>query len=267
VASALGFRGPALGIASACAAGTVALGEAFHGVRRGDFEWALAGGACAPVTPIGVMGLALIRALTTRGDASASCPFDARRDGFVLGEGAGMLVLEDAAHATARGARIYAEVSGYGASMDGGQRLADPDPSGDGALRAMLCALDSAQLGIAELECIKAHGTSTKANDRMESLAIRRLLGSRAASVPVTAPKSMLGHSLAAAGAVEAVAALGIFARGAIPPTINQTLRDPECDLDYVPNQARLQSVETILLNSFGMGGQNAALVLRRVAS
>ena len=175
-----------------------------------------------------------------------------------------MLVLEDADHAGARGARVYGEVAGYGASMDGGARLADPDPTGDGALRAMQAALGTAGCRPENVDCVKAHGTSTRASDRMESLALRRLLGARAGEVPVTAPKSMLGHSLAAAGAVEAVAALGIFARGAIPPTINQMERDPDCDLDYVPNTARRRSVSTILLNSFGMGGQNAALLLRR---
>jgi 3-oxoacyl-[acyl-carrier-protein] synthase II len=157
-------------------------------------------------------------------------------------------------------------VAGYGAAMDGGALLTDPDPSGEGAARAMQAALASAGCAVEEVDCIKAHGTSTRANDRMETRAIRRVFGARAERIPVTAPKSMLGHSLAAAGAVEAAAALGILAREAIPPTINYSTADPECDLDYVPNQARPARVDTLLLNSFGMGGHNAALVIRRAA-
>jgi 3-oxoacyl-[acyl-carrier-protein] synthase II len=266
LAAGLGFRGPIFGLASACAAGAVAIGEALQALRRDEFDWVLAGGACAAVTPLGVMGLALIHALSTASGAEASRPFDARRDGFVLGEGAAFLVLERAARASARGARIYAEVAGYGAAMDGGALLTDPDPSGEGAARAMQAALASAGCAVEEVDCIKAHGTSTRANDRMETRAIRRVFGARAERIPVTAPKSMLGHSLAAAGAVEAAAALGILAREAIPPTINYSTADPECDLDYVPNQARPARVDTLLLNSFGMGGHNAALVIRRAA-
>lgn len=264
LAAALDFRSPILGISSACAAGSVAMGEAFRAVRRGECDWAMAGGTCAPVTPLSMAGFALIRALTTRSDPRASCPFDAGRSGFVLGEGAAILVLESAEHARARGARVYGEVAGYGASMDGQHLITDPDPSGDGALEAMRAALESAACGSGDVQCIKAHGTSTRTNDRVETLAIRRLFGPRAARIPITAPKSMLGHSLTAAGAVEVVAALGILVRGVIPPTINHTTEDPECDLDYVPNVARRQHVDTILSNSFGMGGQNTSLVFRR---
>jgi len=264
IACALHLRCPSFVISSACAAGAIAIGEAFLALRRGECDWALAGGTCAPITPLGIVGLALIRALTTRTDDRACCPFDATRSGFVLGEGAAMLVLERADAAAARGARAYGAITGYGASMDGYAAVTDPDPSAEGAVRAMRAALDSARCPCAEVDCIKAHGTSTRVNDRMETRAIRRTFGARAGAIPVTAPKSMLGHSLTAAGAMETVVALGMLQRQVIPPTINYAVRDPECDLDYVPNVARRQRIETVLAHSFGLGGQNAALVLCR---
>jgi 3-oxoacyl-[acyl-carrier-protein] synthase II len=253
---------------SACAAGTDAIGSAFRRVAAGGVDWMLAGGADSMVNPLGVAGFCRIGATTTaNGDPKrASRPFDRRRDGFLLGEGAGVVVLEPLDAARARGAPMLAEVAGYGCSFDA-HGISEPHPEGRGALQAMSRALDDAGLPPEAVDAINAHGTSTPKNDPVETLAIRRLLGARADEVPVYATKSMIGHLISAAGAVEAVAAVECLRAGVVHPTINLDEPDPECDLDYVPNRAREHSQEVVLSNSFGFGGQNACLVLRRIGA
>ena len=260
----LGLEAPPAAHVSACAAGTDALGSAFRLVAEGRRDWAVAGGTDSMINPMGVGGFCKIEAMTkANGDpARASRPFDKKRDGFLLGEGAAMLVLEPLEEAKARGARIHAEIAGYGNSFDA-HGISEPHPEGRGAWEAMAAALDDAGVRPEELDAVNAHGTSTPKNDPVETLAIKRLLGGRAKDVPVSATKSMIGHLISAAGAVEAVGAIACMERGFVHPTINHEEPDPACDLDYVANRARKHRQRHVLSNSFGFGGQNAAVVLR----
>ena len=250
---------------SACASGNHAIGEAFHLIRRGIQDAVITGGAEAAITPLGVGGFAAMRALSTRNDEPerASRPFDRERDGFVIGEGSGILILEEREHAIQRGATIYAEVIGYAATGDA-YHMTAPAPEGEGAARCMRLALKDAGIGPTDVDYINAHGTSTEYNDANETTAIKAVFGEQAAKVAVSSTKSMTGHLLGAAGAVEGVySALALY-HGMIPPTINYENPDPSCDLDYVPNQARQADIKVALSNSFGFGGTNACVVFRR---
>ena len=260
-----GLKGYTSTVITACAAGNQAIGDAVEAVRRGAAEVVLGGGCEAGISHLGLGGFNVIKALTRQNDPPerASRPFEARRDGFVPSEGAAILVLERLEHAVDRGARILAEVVGYGVSSDAFHAV-QPDEDGEGAARAMRWALDDAGIGTDEVSYVNAHGTSTPKNDLVETLAIKKVFGERAAQVPISSTKSMIGHALGGAGAVEAVACVETIRNGVIHPTINYEEPDPECDLDYVPNVARKQEVETVLSNSFGFGGQNACLVFRR---
>ncbi len=262
----LGAKGPNLSVVSACATGTHALGDATEIIRRGDADVMIAGGSEAAICALGVGGFCAARAMSTRNDdpERASRPFDADRDGFVMGEGAGVLVLERLDLARARGARIYAEVTGYGLSADA-YHVTLPAPGGEGACRSMKGALDSAGLTPADVDYINAHGTSTAANDKLETAAIKTLFGEAAHKVAISSTKSMTGHLLGAGGAVEAIACAMAIQSGVIPPTVNYTTPDPECDLDYVPNVARQAQVKVAMSNSFGFGGHNATVVLEAV--
>ena len=236
-------------------------------IGRGDAEIVLAGGADSRQDPLLLLAYSALGALQSRRDrppAEVSRPFDGRRDGFVLGEGAGVLVLEEFEHAKARGAQIYSEVLGYGSSFDA-YAVTKPDPQARGAARALEWALKEARLDRQDLDYINAHGTSTRLNDLMETTAVKRVFGEKARKLPLSSIKSMIGHLIGAAGAVEAAALALTLQEGVLPPTINQTTPDPECDLDYVPNSARDYSVSSGMSTSFGFGGQNAALVMRRV--
>ena len=268
VAIQLGLLGYNTAIATACAASAQAIGEAAEVIRRGDALAMLAGGTEAPICRLTLASFAAIRALSTRNHdpAGASRPFDRGRDGFVLGEGAGVLVLEQLSHARRRGARIYAELIGYAASCDA-YHVTAPHPDGDGAARAMIRAMARARISPQQVDYINAHATGTPAGDVAETLAIKRALGEYAPSVPISATKSMIGHLTSAAGAVEATATILALNHGLIPPTINLDDPDPQCDLDYVPNQARPAALEIALSNSFGFGGVNGVLVLRRFAA
>jgi 3-oxoacyl-[acyl-carrier-protein] synthase II len=260
-----GAKGPNLATCTACSASAHALGDAYHVIKRGDADAMIAGGSEAAITPMGVGGFAAMRALSTRNDAPerASRPFDAERDGFVIGEGSGVLVLEELSSALARGARIYAEVVGYGASGDA-FHITAPCEDGDGAVRAMQAALQSGAAAPSVVQYINAHGTSTPLNDKLETLAIRRCFGDHARTLAISSTKSMTGHTLGAAGAIEGgITALAIH-RQMMPPTINLETPDPECDLDYVPNACRAGSITYAMSNSFGFGGTNASLLLRR---
>jgi 3-oxoacyl-[acyl-carrier-protein] synthase II len=253
---------------SACASGTHAVGEAFHLVRRGLQDMMIAGGAEAAITPLGVGGFSSMKALSTRNHepARASRPFDRDRDGFVIAEGSGILILEERERALRRGAKIYGEVIGYGANGDA-HHITAPSPEGEGATRCMRLALDDAGIPPDRIDYINAHGTSTEYNDINETQAVKKVFGARAYKIPISSTKSMTGHLLGAAGAVESVYSLLSLYHGVIPPTINYENPDPQCDLDYVPNQARKADIEMALSNSFGFGGTNASLVLRRVAA
>ena len=267
VAMRLGLKGPNYCTTSACASGAHALGEARRWIERGAADVMLAGGAEATITPLGIGGFDAMRALSSRNDApaEASRPFDAGRDGFVMGEGAGVLVLESRAHAEARGAQIYAVLSGYGATDDA-FHITQPAPQGEGAQRAMAAALADARLSPEDIGYINAHGTSTPLGDAQETEAIRGVFGAHASSLAVSSTKSMTGHLLGAAGGVEAAFTALAIARGVLPPTINQTSRDPRCDLDYVPNVARAARVRHAMSNAFGFGGTNVSLVFSRYA-
>ncbi len=260
-----GLKGYTSTVITACAAGNQAIGDAVEAIRRGAAEVVLGGGCEAGISHLGLGGFNVIKALTRQNDPPerASRPFDARRDGFVPSEGAAILVLERLEHAIDRGVDILAEVIGYGVSSDAFHAV-QPDEDGEGAARAMRWALEDAGIGPDEVSYINAHGTSTPKNDMVETLAIKKVFGERAAKVPVSSTKSMIGHALGGAGAVEAVACVETIRSGVIHPTINYEEPDPDCDLDYVPNVAREQEVETVLSNSFGFGGQNACLVFRR---
>ena len=264
VAMSFGFTGPNACITTACAAGSHAVGEAFRLIKYGFADVALAGGTEAAVLPLTVAGFAQMQALTRNPDpAKASRPFDKDRNGFVLSEGAGALVLEEAERALARGARIYAEVAGYGASADA-YHITAPEPEGLGAIQAIQAALEEAGEPPDAVGYINAHGTSTQLNDAAETRAIKKALADHAYRTPVSSTKSMTGHMLGAAGAIEAgIAALAI-ARGEIPPTVNYETPDEECDLDYVPNKSREADVRFALSNAFGFGGHNAVVALRR---
>ena len=261
----VGAKGPNLAMVTACTTSTHCIGEAMKSIRYGEAEVMIAGGAEAVVTELSVGGFAAARALSTRNDdpATASRPWDKDRDGFVLGEGAGAVVLEEYEHAKARGARIYAEILGYGASADAYHMTAPPE-DGDGGYRAMRNALKDAELGADRVDYINAHGTSTPLGDLAETIAIKRLLGNRSHKVAVNSTKSMTGHLLGAAGAVEAVFSALALRDQVSPPTINLRTPDPACDLDYVPNSARRMPIKVALSNSFGFGGTNGTLVLGR---
>jgi 3-oxoacyl-[acyl-carrier-protein] synthase II len=260
-----GARGYSNTVITACAAGTQAIGDSMDLIRSGRADVVITGGTEASLTEVGLCGFAVIRALSSRNDEpqKASRPFDAERDGFVAAEGAGIFILENAEYAKARNAPILAEVAGYGATNDANHVVA-PCADGDGAVRAMEIALADAHVKPEEVDYINAHGTSTKLNDAAETLAIKRVFGEDGYRVPISSTKSMVGHSFGAAGAIECVAAVQSIATGMLHPTINYEFPDPECDLDYVPNQARRLDVDVVLKNSFGFGGHNACLVFRR---
>ena len=261
-----GLKGPNYCVVSACATGNHAIGDAFRLIQCGDIDIAVAGGTEAAVTPLGVAGFAVMKALSTRNDEPqrASRPFDRQRDGFVMGEGAGILVLEEYERAKARGARIYGEIIGYGATDDA-YHITAPHECGEGAYECMKSALEDAGIRPEEVDYINAHGTSTPLNDKVETMAIKELFGDHAYRLKISSNKSMVGHMLGAAGAVEAVATLKTLETGIIPPTINLEDPDPECDLDYVPNSAVKSEVKVALSNSFGFGGTNACLIFKKL--
>lgn len=267
IAIAYGFRGPNMAVITACASGTNAIGEAMNLIRRGDADVVITGGAEAAILPISVAAFNVMGVISTRNEEPerASRPFDRTRDGFVMGEGAGILVLERLEHAQARGARIYAEVVGYGASADA-YHITAPLENGEGAALAMRRALADAGLSPREVDYINAHGTGTPLNDKSETQAIKAVFGEAAYDVPISSTKSMIGHLLGAAGAVEAIVCIRAITDGVIPPTINYEHPDPECDLDYVPNTARRRPVRVAMSNSFGFGGHNACVIFRRYA-
>ena len=250
---------------SACASGTHAIGEAFHLIRRGVQNAVIAGGAEAAITPLGVGGFAAMKALSTRNEEpeKASRPFDKDRDGFVIGEGSGILILEEREQARKRGAKIYAEVIGYAANGDA-YHMTAPSPEGEGAARCMRLALKDAGITPTDVDYINAHGTSTEYNDANETTAIKAVFGEQAAKLAVSSTKSMTGHLLGAAGAVEGVYSALAIHHGMIPPTINYENPDPACDLDYVPNKARKADIQVVLSNSFGFGGTNGCVIFRR---
>ncbi|MCX7818196.1 MAG: beta-ketoacyl-ACP synthase II [Kiritimatiellae bacterium] len=267
IAIEFGLRGPNFAIVSACATGTHSLGEAMRMIRDGRADVIIAGGSEAAVMELGVGGFCAMRALSTRNDdpPRASRPFDRDRDGFVIGEGAGALVVEEYEHARRRGARIYCELAGYGATCDA-FHITAPDEQGEGAARAMRLALADAGIGADMVDYINAHGTSTELNDRCETMAIKAALGESAARrVAISSTKSMIGHLLGAAGGVESIVCALAIHRGVVPPTINYTTPDPACDLDYVPNEARPMRVRACLKNSLGFGGHNATLCFTAV--
>jgi 3-oxoacyl-[acyl-carrier-protein] synthase II len=265
-AIALGAKGPSSAVATACAAGSNAIGDAFRLIQMGLADAMLCGGAESAITPLGVAGFASAKALSFRNDdpATASRPFDAERNGFVIGEGAGVLVLESLEHAQARGARILAEVVGYGMTCDA-HHITSPSPGGVGGAEAMRLALRDARLEAEAVDYVNAHGTSTQANDSNETSAIKSALGDHAHRIPVSSTKSMTGHLLGGSGGIEAVAAILAMEHGVVPPTINYSNPDPACDLDVVPNQAREQKLDVVLSNSFGFGGHNVCLAFRRM--
>jgi 3-oxoacyl-[acyl-carrier-protein] synthase II len=260
-----GAKGPNSAVVTACATGNHAIGDAFKIIERGDADVMIAGGAEAMIVPLTIAGFCSMKAMSTRNDEpeKASRPFDAGRDGFVCGEGAGVVVLEALAHAVRRDARIYAEIVGYGMTSDA-HHMTAPDPDGDGATRAMQLALADGGIEPDAVGYINAHGTSTPYNDKFETAAIKRAFGEHARRLAVSSTKSMTGHLLGAAGGVEAIATTLAIHHGLLPPTINYETPDPDCDLDYVPNQARKLDVEYALSNAFGFGGTNATLAFRR---
>ena len=259
-----GAKGPNLSIVTACATGAHSIGEAWHCIRRSDADAMLAGGSESTITPLAVGGFNSMRALSTRNEEpqKASRPFDKDRDGFVIGEGGGVVLLEELGHARARGAQVYGELIGYGATCDA-YHITAPDPQGDGAARCMAMALRSAGVQPEEVDYINAHGTSTPFNDYYETLAIKRVFGDHAKKVWVSSTKSMTGHLLGAAGSVEAIFSILAIREQVAPPTINYDSPDPDCDLDYVPNRARKGNIRVVLSNSFGFGGTNASLLFR----
>jgi len=259
-----GAKGPNSAVVTACATGNHAIGDSFKIIQRNDADVMIAGGSEAIIVPLTIAGFCSMKAMSTRNDepTKAMRPFDATRDGFVAGEGAGILVLESLEHALARDARIYAEIVGYGMTGDA-HHMTAPDPEGDGAARAMAAAVRDAGLDVGAVGYINAHGTSTQYNDQFETIAIKRVFGEHARRLAVSSTKSMTGHLLGAAGGVEAIATVMALHHGILPPTINYETPDPDCDLDYVPNQARKQDVEVALSNAFGFGGTNATLAFR----
>ncbi|HLF49125.1 MAG TPA: beta-ketoacyl-ACP synthase II [Methylomirabilota bacterium] len=260
-----GAKGPNSSVVTACATGNHAIGDAMRIIQRGDADVMIAGGAEAMILPLTIAGFCQMKAMSTRNDepTKASRPFDAERDGFVCGEGGGLLILESLEHAVKRDARIYAEVIGYGMTGDA-HHMTAPDPEGDGAARAMAAALRDAALEPSAVGYINAHGTSTPYNDKFETMAIKRVFGEHARKLAVSSTKSMTGHLLGAAGGVEAIATVFAIHHGILPPTINYEKPDPDCDLDYIPNVARKQDVEVALSNAFGFGGTNATLAFKK---
>jgi len=267
LASMFDLQGPNFNCLTACAASAQALGEGMELIRCGDADVMLVGGSHSMIHPMGITGFNLLTALSTRRDSpqKASRPFDLNRDGFVLGEGAAMLVIEELDHAKKRGAHIYAELVGYCSTADA-FRVTDSHPDGRGAIACVKGALADAGISPAQVNYINAHGTSTQVNDRVESLTVRKVFGEHADKVPMSSTKSCLGHMIAAAGAIEMILCVETIRNGVIPPTINYDTPDPQCDLDYVPNQAREATVDCCLSNSFGFGGQNTSLVVKRFA-
>ena len=265
-AIALGAKGPSSAVATACAAGSNAIGDAFRLLQLGKAAAMVCGGAESAITPLGVAGFASAKALSFRNDdpSSASRPFDKDRDGFVIGEGSGVLVLETLAHAEARGATILAEIVGYGTTCDA-HHITSPTPGGVGGAAAMRLALEDGGISADSIDYVNAHGTSTPANDSNETAAIKSALGARAGQIPVSSTKSMTGHLLGGSGGIEAVACVLALQHNVVPPTINYTNPDPECDLDVVPNSAREHTLGTVLSNSFGFGGHNVCLAFRRM--
>jgi 3-oxoacyl-[acyl-carrier-protein] synthase II len=268
LADVFNLEGPNYNCLTACAASSQAIGEATELIRGNEADLILSGGAHSMIHPFGVTGFNLLTALSTHNQAptEASRPFDLNRDGFVLGEGAGMLILEELEHAKRRGATIYGEVTGYGSTADA-FRMTDSHPEGRGAIACLEMAFKDSGLRPEQIGYINAHGTSTQVNDRVETLAIKKVLGDAAYKVPVSSSKSMLGHLIAAAGAVELITCVMAIRNGVLPPTINYQTPDPECDLDYVPNQAREKRIDHAISNSFGFGGQNVSLIVSRFAS
>jgi len=260
-----GAKGPNSSVVTACATGNHAIGDAMRIIQRGDADVMIAGGAEAIIIPLTIAGFCQMKAMSTRNDdpTKASRPFDAERDGFVCGEGGGLVVLESLEHARAREARIYAEIVGYGMTGDA-HHMTAPDPEGDGAARAMTAALRDAALEPSSVGYINAHGTSTPYNDKFETIAIKRVFGDHAKKLAVSSTKSMTGHLLGAAGGIEAIATAFALHHGMLPPTMNYEKPDPDCDLDYIPNQARKQEIEVALSNAFGFGGTNATLAFKK---
>ncbi|MEI6631218.1 MAG: beta-ketoacyl-ACP synthase II, partial [bacterium] len=265
IAIAFGLKGPNSCVTTACASGSHAIGDAFRIIQRGDADVMITGGTESSITYLGLGGFCALKALSTRNDdpKKASRPFDAQRDGFVIAEGCGVVVLESLEHAKKRNASIIAEMAGFGMSCDA-YHITAPDPDGDGASRSMKLALKDAKASADEVDYINAHGTSTKLNDKVETLAIKKALGAHAKKVMVSSTKSMTGHLLGAAGGVEFIACCLAIKNSAVPPTINYEFPDPECDLDYVPNTCRKTEVGFCLSNSLGFGGHNATLAVRR---
>lgn len=261
-----GIRGPNYTVATACASATNAIGDALKTIQYDDADIMLTGGTEAAVTPMGVSGFQNMRALSMRNDdpPRASRPFDADRDGFVLAEGAGLLVLEELEHAKARGARIYAELLGFGASGDGGH-ITQPDEQGQGAARAMSCALRDARMDPSEMVYINAHGTSTPLGDKAETSAMKSVFGEHAKALSISSTKSNLGHTLGASGGIELVVTIKAIERSLVPPTINLLTPDPDCDLDYTPNEPRERDIKIAMSNSFGFGGHNASIIVGRL--
>ncbi len=268
IAITFGARGPNFSLNSACATGSHAVGEAYEIIKRGDARAMVTGGTEAPLCEFGLAAFHRTQAMSTRNDdpARASRPFDAKRDGFVFGEGAGVLIFEELEFAKQRGAKILAEVVGYGATDDA-YHISAPAEGGTGAVKSMKRALDKAGMKPEEVDYINAHGTSTVLNDKAESEAIRKLFGEKAYDVPISSSKSMLGHMMGAAGAVEAIVSVKTIETGWIHPTINYEFPDPACDLDYVPNKSRQKTVNAVLSNSFGFGGHNASIVFKKYES
>ncbi|MFC1562430.1 beta-ketoacyl-ACP synthase II [candidate division KSB1 bacterium] len=260
-----GLKGPNYAVISACATAVHAFGDAFRIIQRGEADVMVSGGAEAPVTPMGIGGFAALKALSTRNDEpeKASRPFDEKRDGFIVSEGAGILILESLEHAQKRNAKIYCEVGGIGMTADA-YHLTAPDPEGDGAYRAMKNAILDAGMTIEDIDYINAHGTSTEYNDKIETYAIKRLFNQRAYDIPISSTKSMTGHMLGAAGGIEIIAAVLTIVNSIIPPTINYEFPDKDCDLDYTPNVAREKEVNVALNNGFGFGGHNACVLLKK---
>lgn len=261
----LGAKGPNSCVVTACASGTNSIGDASKIIQRGAAKAMIAGGTEASITPLGLGSFCAARALSTRNDdpEHASRPFDKERNGFVMGEGAGIVILEDLEFAKARGAKIYAEIIGYGMSGDA-SHITAPAPEGEGAVRAIRAALKDANLSADQVDYINAHGTSTILNDKYETIALKTVFGERAKSIPISSNKSMIGHLLGATGAVELIATILSINNETIPPTINYENPDPDCDLDYVPNQARKQPINIAMSNSFGFGGHNAILIVKK---
>lgn len=260
-----GFKGPNTCVATACATGSNAIGDAMRLIQRGDADIMFSGGTESCITRLGFGGFDAMKALSTHNDdpSKASRPFDKTRNGFVMGEGCGIMVLEELQHALKRNAKIYAEIAGYGMTADA-NHITAPDPTGEGAMRCMLNAIKDAGLKPENIDYINAHGTSTEMNDKVETLAIKRALGDHAKKVKVSSTKSMTGHLLGAAGAVEAIASVLAIRDQIAPPTINYSTPDPDCDLNYVPNQAQSGKIEAVLSNSLGFGGHNACLAFRK---